>query len=250
MKMNLTPNVEKVKKPRVPRVKKEVPHVELADTASTITRKREGAKRAKRVEAPANIPVEIGSAFEREANNQTRDIENILPVGIDSDYGEIINPNNYQETADRIQRLEQDGTLRLEEVVGMDDFGTDTYEDEQRELGHAAKNVEFSTPHSDIRRDTTRNSLLPYRQENMKTLSDSKKERNNRGRIGKLWDKIINYVSPKDLYDEEEEVDKFTALGRQYEKEQEEKAAREYQIRYSAPENLPVDDTPDERMVA
>ncbi len=248
--MNLTPDIEKVKKPRTPRVKKEVPRVELADTASTITRKREGTKRAKRVEAPANVPVEIGSTFEREANNRTRDIENVLSMGVDSDYGEIIDPNNYQETTDRIQRLEKDGTLRLEEVVGMDDFGIDTFEDKQREEGHKAKNIEFSTPHSEIKRDTTRNSLLSYRQENMKTLSESKKERNNRGRIGKLWDKLINYVSPKDLYDEEDEVDKFTTLGRQYEKEQEEKTAREYQIRHSAPENLPMDNNPDERMAA
>jgi hypothetical protein len=233
---NLTPKLEKVPKPRATKASA---RVEMADIAPAITRKRESSKRVKRVEAPANVPVEIGSSFEREANNRTRDVEEFTPIKIDPNYGEIINPNNYQETTDRIKKLEEEGAITLSETIGTDAFGTDTFEDIQREEGHKAKNIEFSTNYSDIRKENSRGYLESRRHENLKTLSDSKKERANRGWLRNIFDKISDYVAPKDLYDEDEEVEQFTKLGRQYEKEQEEKAAKEYALKYSAPDNLP-----------
>ena len=218
MKMNLTPDLEK---PKRSRAKKEVARVELADTASTITRKRESTKKVRAVPPPG---LALESSAEREINNYSRNV--------DPEYGTLINPNNYQETKSRLEALEKSGDITMVEETGTE------------EPAEAKEILPYTEPMGRVHANEERQTRLEKYPEN-KIATD----RNNRGWFRKALDKFADYLGPKDLYDEDEEdkkINQFTALGRQYEKEQEEKAAKEYHLRHSAPEKPAEKRNPDD----
>ncbi len=246
MKTTITPQVEKVKKPRA---KKIVDQETLAATASTITRKREAGKRV-RVAPPINIPLE--STFARAENNTTRDLEEISVPVINPEYGTLIDPNNFEASQNRIKEAEERGEITLLEEVGTDDF-EEKHIQEAHETRNHSYNESITPGISNKERSFYKTSDSERTSRNTKTFSDSKVERNDRGTIRKFWDKLMDYVAPKDLYDEDEQADKFNPLAQQYEKEQAAKAAREiqeqkeaqelkaaqdYKLRYSAPDIL------------
>lgn len=213
---NLTPNLEKVKKPRA---KKVVDQETLAATASTITRKRESAKRI-RVAPPVNIPVE--SSFARAENNATRDREEIPMPHIDAAYGKLVDPNNFEASKNRI-----DEALRSGEISLLEELGTDDFEEAHIQEAGATKRIHENPNEYEHRKTQKSNKGVVKSHDNLKTWSDKEIERNNRGGLRKFWDKLMDYVAPKDLYDDEEQENKPSALEWD-EKAELEKNARQY----------------------
>lgn len=125
----------------------------LAETAPTITRKKEGAKKQK-VSAGTALSHDnessIVSALEREKNNATIEHESHEPLPLDPDYGRIISPEEYERysyTPQEIEAMEKSGEITLSEDLNrFDIFDLPESHDSRFDDQHLDKSMKAASP--------------------------------------------------------------------------------------------------------
>jgi hypothetical protein len=181
-----------------------------ATFASTITRKKENIKRPGAIRQTISAPME--SAFDREQNNKTLDKESSpLPV-IDSDYGRLVystedprvleeelgvSMNNYDAFEKALDQKVASGEFTLIEDENSYDPYFEDFEGKQREEAHPYNDSKHAAGFIEdkIEKTTRDHHYLTGKEvpnDNLKTFSDSKTERNNRGLLRRIKDFLSN----------------------------------------------------------
>lgn len=125
----------------------------LAETAPTITRKKEGSKKQKISTGPTasqDTESAIVSALEREKNNATIEHESHEPLPLDPGYGRIISPEEYEQhsyTPQEIEAMEKSGEITLSEDLNkFDIFDLPESHDSRFDDQHLDKSMKAAAP--------------------------------------------------------------------------------------------------------
>lgn len=194
----------------------------LEFTAPTITRKKREAKTVRTAREQVSRTTDIDSKTARELNNHSYNIETPSSIVTGGPHESIVytdhdpvfvehklDPSNYKKLTDAVEGKVSSGEYTLLSDENAYDPLFDGLEDREREIAHQTRNYAEAAnrsihPISNKEHSFYKTNDFERTQRNLKNYSDSKIERNNRGFLSNLKNKILDYfVKDEDFEDDE-----------------------------------------------